>query len=65
MPRLPFFLVAALLAGGLVATSLAPVDRAASFSAVLEMWGDVIRDVDAVPLQMVRVQEETELNLPT
>lgn len=61
MPRLPFFLIAALLAGGLVATSLAPVDRAASFSAVLEMWGDVIRDVDAVPLQMVRVQDETEM----
>jgi len=61
MPRLFFFIVAALLAGGLVATSLAPVDRAASFSAVLEMWGDVMRDVDAVPLQLVRVQEETEM----
>ena len=63
MPRPPvtFYLVAGLLAAGLAATALVPVDRAASFSAVLEMWGDVIRDVDAVPLQVVRVREETEM----
>ncbi|MBY0502923.1 MAG: M48 family metallopeptidase [Bryobacteraceae bacterium] len=60
-PPFAFFLIASLLLAGLIATSLAPVDRAASFSAVLEMWGDVLRDVDAVPLQMVRVQEETEM----
>ncbi len=60
-PPLTFFIVAALLAAGAVATSRAPVDRAVSFSAVLEMWGDVVRDVDAVPLQMVRVQDETEM----
>lgn len=60
-PPITFFIVAALLAGGAIATSLVPVDRAASFSAVLEMWGDVMRDADAVPLQMVRVQDETEM----
>ncbi len=60
-PPLAFFVIAALLAAGAVATSRVPVDRAASFSAVLEMWGDMVRDVDAVPLQMVRVQDETEM----
>lgn len=60
-PPMMFFVVAGLLVAGAVATSLAPVDRAASFGAVLEMWGDVIRDVDAVPLQMARIQDETEM----
>ena len=60
-PPFMFFIVAALLVAGAVGTSLAPVDRAASFSAVLEMWGDVVRDVDAVPLQMARIQDETEM----
>ncbi len=46
---------------GAVGASLSPVDRAASFGSVLEMWGDILRDVDAVPLQMVRVQEDTEM----
>ena len=64
-PPLAFFIIAALLAAGAVATSRAPVDRAASFSAVLEMWGDMVRDVDAVPLQMVRAQDETEMELGT
>lgn len=60
-PPIAFFVVAALLAAGAVATSFAPVDRAASFNSVLEMWGDIVRDVDAVPLQMVRIQDETEM----
>lgn len=60
-PPLAFFPIAALLLGGLVATSMVPVDRAASFSAVLEMWGDVMRDLDAVPLQTARVRDETEM----
>lgn len=60
-PPLTFFAVAGLLTAGAIVTSLTPRDRAASFSAVLEMWGDIIRDVDAVPLQMVRIQDETEM----
>jgi predicted Zn-dependent protease len=60
-PPIAFFIVAGLLLAGAMATSLAPVDRAASFGAVLEMWGDILRDVDAVPLQMARIQEETEM----
>ncbi len=60
-PPLTFYLVGGLLVAGAAIASLAPIDRAASFNAVLEMWGDLLRDADSLPRHMVRVAAETEM----
>ena len=50
-----------LLAGGGALVMLGNIDRKTDLSAVLEMWGDALRDTDRVTLQATRVSDRKEM----
>lgn len=60
--RLALLLISGLMIAGSIVTTLAPMDRAASFEAVAQVFSDVVLDADQAGLQLTRVsiQEENE-----
>lgn len=60
----PTALIAALLlAGGGALTWLGEPDREISYTAMGEMWADVLRDADQIGLQVTRVSDREEMDL--
>jgi predicted Zn-dependent protease len=50
----------ALIAGGML-TFMGRMDQDVSFASVLEIWGDVLRDVDQFGLKLTRVSDHEEM----
>lgn len=63
--RIALFVIAGLMIAGCVVTALAPMDRAASFEAVAQVFADAFRDVDQAGLQLTRVSIRDENELGT
>jgi predicted Zn-dependent protease len=61
MKNRAFVVVLALLIGGGALVTLGKVDQKTDLSAVMEMWGDVLRDTDQATLRATRVSDEKEM----
>jgi len=55
-------ILAALILGGVIVL-LGHVEQGVDFSAALEIWGDVLRDVDQVGFKLTRVSNQEEVRL--
>ena len=61
MNKPALIVVVILLIGGGALVTLGKVDRKTDLSAVMEMWGDVLRDADQTALKVTRVPDEKEM----
>ena len=61
MKKPGFIIVLALLLGGGALVTLGKMDQKTDLSAVLEMWGDALRDTDRVTLEATRVSDAKEM----
>jgi predicted Zn-dependent protease len=61
MKRPGLIVILVLLAGGGALVTLGKMDQKTDLSAVLEMWGDALRDTDEVTLQATRVSTRKEV----
>jgi len=59
--KLSLIVTAALFACGWVLLALSETSYKVSFSSVLEVWGDLVRDVDSIGLTLTRVSDEQEM----
>ncbi|MBU6172504.1 MAG: M48 family metallopeptidase [Planctomycetes bacterium] len=59
--RIGAWIALALMMIGAVAVWIGDVDESVSLSAAMEVWGDVIRDVDQLGLSLSRVSDEKEM----
>ncbi len=57
-----WIVLGAMLLGG-AAVLLGEMDDSVSLSSAMEVWGDVIRDVDQLGLKLTRVSDEKELEI--
>ena len=61
MKKPGLMIVLVLLLGGGALVTLGKMDHKTDLSAVLEMWGDALRDTDEVTLQATRVSDRREM----
>jgi predicted Zn-dependent protease len=61
MKKRGFIVVLVLLLGSSALVSLGKMDQKTDLSAVLEMWGDALRDTDRMTLEVTRVSDAREV----